>query len=53
MNKEEILRLYNQDQRIDVEYPNMRREAFPQVVRHVDVSGNREGMVVYSLLNAI
>lgn len=51
MNSTRLIALYNQDQRIDVEYPDMRREVLPGVVRHVDTSDNREGMISYSQLN--
>ena len=51
MNRSEIIALYNQDQRKDVEYPGMRREVTPSVVRHVDVSGTGEGSVIYSQLS--
>jgi hypothetical protein len=51
MNKSQIIALYDQDQRKDVEYPGMRREVTPNVVRHVDTSGTGEGMIIYSQLN--
>ena len=51
MNKSQMIALYDQDQRIDVEYPGMRREVTPDVVRHIDTSDTREGMVVFSQLN--
>ncbi len=51
MNKSQIIALYDHDQRKDVEYPDMRREVTPNVVRHVDTSGNREGVIMYSQLN--
>ncbi len=50
MNKQLVLALYDQDQRIDVEYPSMRRELTPNTVRHVDTSGDREGAIIYSKL---
>lgn len=51
MNKSEIIALYDQDQRKDVEYPDMRREITPDVVRHIDTSGMRKGIISYSQLN--
>jgi hypothetical protein len=51
MNKSQIIALYDQDQRQDVEYPGMRREVTPNVVRHIDISENREGAIVYSQLD--
>jgi hypothetical protein len=51
MNRSQMIALYDQDQRKDVEYPGMRREVTPNVVRHIDISGSREGTVIYSQLN--
>lgn len=53
MNKAQITALYDQDQRKDVEYPDMRREVTPNVVRHINTSdtGDGEGMIIYSQLN--
>jgi hypothetical protein len=51
MNKSQLIALYDQDQRKDVEYPYMRREVTPNVVRHIDESDIREGMISYSHLN--
>jgi len=50
MDKSQLIELYNQDQRKDVEYPNMRREVTPEVVRHVDLSEIGEGTIIYSRL---
>lgn len=50
MNKAQLLALYNQDQRIDITFPGMRREITPDVVRHVDTSEINDGMVIYSQL---
>jgi GNAT superfamily N-acetyltransferase len=52
MNKPHILDLYDQNERINVEYPGARREVTPDVVRHVDTSGRGEGMILYSHLSA-
>ena len=51
MNKSQVIALYDRDQRIEIEYPDMRREVTPDVVRHVDTSNSREGIVSYSQLN--
>jgi Acetyltransferase (GNAT) family len=51
MNKARMLALYDQDQRIDVEYPGVRREVTPEVVRYISTSGGAGGAVVYSRLN--
>lgn len=51
MDKSQIIALYDQDQRVDVLYPNLRREATPVVVRHVDTSGDGEGAIIYSRLD--
>ncbi len=50
MNKSQLIALYDQDQRKDVEYPETRREVTPDVVRHIDTSGAREGFITYSQL---
>lgn len=51
MNRSELIALYNQDQRLDVEYPDMRREVTPRVVRHVDLTDHRQSFVVHSQLS--
>lgn len=51
MNKSQIIALYDQDQRKDIEYPDMRREITQDVVRHIDISDIREGIISYSHLN--
>jgi len=50
MNKSQMIALYDQDQRKDVEYPEMRREITPNVVRHIDTSDFGKGMISYSQL---
>jgi hypothetical protein len=52
MNKLQMIALYEKDQRKDVEYPEMRREVTPNVVRHIDISDFGKGMITYSQLNA-
>ena len=51
MHKSQILALYDEDQRRTVEYPQMRREVTPQVVRLVNLSDSGEGAIVYSHLS--
>ena len=51
MNRSQMIALYDQDQRKDVEYPDMRREVTPNVVRHINISGTGEGIIIYSQLN--
>jgi GNAT superfamily N-acetyltransferase len=51
MNKSKILALYEQDQRIDVEYPRSRREVTPRVVRHIETTGGGEGAIIFSQLD--
>ena len=53
MNKSQLIALYNQDQRQDVEYPDARREVTPNVVRHIDTSGKGEGFITYSQLQEV
>jgi hypothetical protein len=51
MDKQRIIAFYNQDQRIESEWPGMRREVLPDVVRLIDTGGVREGAVTYSRLD--
>src|SRR5574338_411728 len=51
MNKSQILALYDQDQRMDLEYPETRREVTPNIVRHVNASEVGGGFISYSRLN--
>jgi ribosomal protein S18 acetylase RimI-like enzyme len=51
MEKSQMISLYNQDQRKEVEYPDLRREITPHVVRHIDTSDFGEGIISYSQLN--
>jgi len=52
VDKPQVVALYDQDQRREVEYPDMRREVTARLVRHVDTSGTREGAVIFSQLSA-
>lgn len=51
MNRVQLVALYDQDQRKDVEYPDMRREVTPNIVRHVNTAGSGEGAIIYSRLD--
>jgi len=51
MDTLEMRALYDEDQRKAIEYPDMRRDVQPMVVRHIDTSGGGEGTIVYSRLN--
>jgi GNAT superfamily N-acetyltransferase len=51
MNKSQLRALYDQDQRIDVVYPDARREVTTDVVRHVSTEEAGEGFILYSRLD--
>lgn len=54
MDKQQLLDLYEQEERIRAEYPHRRREVTPWGVRHVPLdtaAGMRGGFVSYSRLN--
>ncbi len=51
MNKSHIIALYDQDQRIGLEYPDTRREIAPNVVRHINTAKDGDGFISYSQLN--
>ena len=51
MNKLQILGLYDQDQRIGLEYPDARREIEPHVIRHINTAEVGGGFITYSQLN--
>ncbi len=50
MDIQEILALFDQQQRIDIEYPGMRKEALPQVVRFVRAAPGLS-FILYSRLD--
>ena len=52
MTPEQILTLYDKEQRIDVEYPGTRREVTPTVVRYVPTVDYEQGFVLHSQLTA-
>lgn len=54
MNLEELLALYDQEERINVEFPDQRREPAGSVIRHVMLEPKkaaRRGFVIYSRLD--
>ena len=51
MDKDPIVALYTQDQRIDVQYPSMRREVVENIVRQVNTAPDGDGAVIYSRLD--
>lgn len=51
MNKSQILAIYDQDQRMRLEYPNTQREVMSNIVRHINASEGEEGFISYSQLN--
>ncbi len=50
MDKTSLLALFDQDQRIEVEFPGLQREVTPTVVRQCDLSEGGEGTITYSSL---
>jgi predicted GNAT family acetyltransferase len=52
MDRSQILALYDQDQRQEIEFPGLRREVTPHVVRHISLSGLGGGLVSYSQITA-
>jgi len=51
MDKDPIVALYTQDQRIDVQYPSMRREVVENIVRQVNTAPDGDSAVIYSRLD--
>ncbi|WP_054023973.1 N-acetyltransferase [Bacillus sp. FJAT-28004] len=51
MNKEQLIALFNREQRIDTIIAGYRREEAGQVIRQVSITGG-EGFVIYSALSA-
>lgn len=51
MEKEELLKIFDREQRIDVLYPDIRREQpRPDLVRHISLT-DQEGFVIFSKLD--
>jgi GNAT superfamily N-acetyltransferase len=51
VNKLQVIELYNLDQRINVQYPDTRREEIPNIVRHVTLRESGGGTILYSRLD--
>jgi GNAT superfamily N-acetyltransferase len=52
MTDTELLATFDREQRLDIEFPNIRREVTPHTVRHVVMSGMPGGaFLIYSRLN--
>jgi GNAT superfamily N-acetyltransferase len=49
MNQAEILALYDRHERVEAEYPFMRREATDDIIRHI-ATNDEGGVVIYSRL---
>lgn len=49
MNTPEILALFDQEQRREITYPNVKREVFPHLIRLIDDNSKR-GVIIYSRL---
>ncbi len=52
MNTEQLLALYDIQERRDSQHPSYRREATPEVVRYVSRDPSRLSFITYSLLTA-
>lgn len=50
MNKEEVIRLFNKEQRIEIEYPSFRREEAGRIIRQVSLT-DHDGYISYSELD--
>lgn len=51
MKPAELLALYDRDQRIEVSYPNTRRETFPNLIRNVPLDTDESGFIIYTDLD--
>lgn len=52
MDLEDLRNLYDRDQRVEVRYPDARRDVTGGVIRHVLISGRKHGWVLWSTLTA-
>ena len=50
MDKTELLEIFTRQQRIEVDYPDIKREVEGSVIRHVSLAGE-DGFVIYSRLD--
>ena len=51
MTQTELIMLYTQDQRINIIYPDSRRDVLPNLIRVVGTNDNSEGTIIYSQLD--
>jgi GNAT superfamily N-acetyltransferase len=51
MDKLQVIELYDLDQRINVQYPDTRREEIPNIVRHIALKRSGSGTILYSRLD--
>lgn len=51
MTQTELITLYTQDQRINISYPDSRRDVLPNLIRAVGTDDNSEGTIIYSQLD--
>ncbi|HSO26840.1 MAG TPA: GNAT family N-acetyltransferase [Anaerolineales bacterium] len=50
MDTEQLLRLYDHDQRIEGQFPNLHREVLPNVIRNIPLTAGEDGFIAYSSL---
>jgi ribosomal protein S18 acetylase RimI-like enzyme len=50
MNKTDLLEIFTRQQRIEVDYPDIKREVEGSVIRHISLAGE-DGFVIYSKLD--
>src|SRR5512139_635571 len=50
MDKTELLEIFTHQQRIEVDYPDIKREVDGSVIRHISLTGE-DGFVIYSCLD--
>ena len=51
MQRNRLLSIYHRDQRLEVRFPDMRRDLLPRIIRLVNVSGTGDGLIVHSQLD--
>jgi len=51
VDKLQVIELYDLDQRINVKYPDTRREEIPNIVRHVGLRESGGGTILFSRLD--
>src|SRR5512147_1141612 len=50
MDKTELLEIFTRQQRVELDYPDIKREVEGSVIRHISLPG-KDGFVIYSRLN--